>query len=81
MPTVILGRDMPAELAADVSTTLREMGVAVTAESAAPVETQTIATSETVPVVPIETAAVPVAVSATSPSKRNCMPSGATGSW
>ncbi len=32
MPTVILGRDMPAELAADVSSTLREMGVAVTAD-------------------------------------------------
>jgi pilus assembly protein CpaE len=33
MPTVILGRDMPAELAADVSSTLLEMGVAVRADA------------------------------------------------
>ena len=36
MPTVIIGHDMPAELAADVSTALQEMGVVVKANGSRP---------------------------------------------
>ena len=36
MPTVIIGHDMPAELAADVSSTLAGMGVVVKANGVAP---------------------------------------------
>ena len=36
MPTVIIGHDMPAELAADVSTALQEMGVVVKANGFSP---------------------------------------------
>jgi pilus assembly protein CpaE len=41
MPTVIIGHDMPAELAADVSSALQEMGVVVKANGSTPQARQT----------------------------------------